>query len=169
MCVCVGGRKEIKRERERERQAAFLLPPLASPSPCSLSLHPSSPLLDHPPALLRARPRPPTTQTTPGPYDSPHFSVPPTITSEQVRLCLFQPALRLSKVLPALSSTFFCSCFCFLYTQCSLFSLASPSFSCMHISSLPCSTFVPLTKVTQLQEMISVRSMYFSSFSDILP
>lgn len=69
VCECVCWRKKRDKEREskgRERQAAFLLPPLASPSPCSLSLHPSSPLLDHPPALLLAKtetplppPRPP--------------------------------------------------------------------------------------------------------------
>lgn len=108
VCVYVGGRKEIKRERVREGEASSVYSPPFS-LPVSLSLHPSSPVLDHPPALLQARPGPPppTTQTTPGPFDSPHFSVPPSGTSEQVRPGLFQPALRLVKSTscPLLSSS----------------------------------------------------------------
>lgn len=58
MCLYVGGRKEIKRERVREGEASSVYSPPFS-LPVSLSLHPSSPLLDHPPALLQARPGPP--------------------------------------------------------------------------------------------------------------
>lgn len=58
VCVYVGGRKEIKRERVREGEASSVYSPPFS-LPVSLSLHPSSPVLDHPPALLQARPGPP--------------------------------------------------------------------------------------------------------------
>lgn len=71
VCVCWLETRDKERESGRERQAAFLLPPLASPSPCSLSLHPSSPLLDHPPALLWAWPRPPSPPLPPRPPRDP--------------------------------------------------------------------------------------------------
>ncbi|MCJ8732804.1 hypothetical protein PDJAM_G00215480 [Pangasius djambal] len=38
----IGSWERVGAERARGRGAAFPLPPLASPSPCSLSLHPSS-------------------------------------------------------------------------------------------------------------------------------
>lgn len=74
VCVYGGERKEIKRERVREGETSSICSPPFS-LPISLSLHPSSLLLDHPSALLQARPgSPDTSQTTPGPFDSPDTS-----------------------------------------------------------------------------------------------
>lgn len=66
LCLCARG---IKRERQRT-SASY--PPLASPSPCSLSLHPSF-LPPGPPVSGWINPPGPSSHN---PFDYPHFTVP---------------------------------------------------------------------------------------------
>lgn len=66
LCLCSRG---IKRERQRT-SASY--PPLASPSPCSLSLHPSF-LPPGPPVSGWINPPGPSSHN---PFDYPHFTVP---------------------------------------------------------------------------------------------
>ena len=80
VCVYVGGRKEIKRERVREGEASSVSSPPFSLPVSLLPVTPSflpSPGPPSSPASSQTE-TPLTTQTTPGPFDSPHFSVPPT-------------------------------------------------------------------------------------------
>ncbi len=137
VCVYVEGRKEIKRERVREGEESSVS---SSPFSLPVSLLPVTPSFlpspDHPSALLRARVSPPTTPTTPGPFDSPHFSVPTARTSQQVRL------LRLwkSTSCPLLSSSnssalavfFTLTCLCCLWLFC-LASMHILKFSLQHV------------------------------------
>ncbi|KAI7808705.1 hypothetical protein IRJ41_012081 [Triplophysa rosa] len=61
-----------RRGDERKKRTSARYPPLASPSPCSLSLHPSF-LPPGPPVSGRINPPAPSSYN---PFDYPHFTVP---------------------------------------------------------------------------------------------
>ena len=155
VCVYVGGRKEIKRERVREGEASSVSSPPFSLPVSLLPVTPSflpSPGPPSSPASSQTE-TPLTTQTTPGPFDSPHFSVPPTKTTEQVRLGLFQPCAEAFKkyFLPSPPPPPLLLLLLVLLLLFSLHSLVSVP-SCLSVSpvctfqSFPCSTCVPSQK-----------------------
>lgn len=144
VCVYGGERKEIKRERVREGEISSICSPPFS-LPISLSLHPSSLFLDHPSALIQARPgSPDTSQTTPGPFDSPDTSP-----SQQLqhlhRWAQFNSSCFQLLTYPPLSCCWFC-------LFCTHLDLASLSCLRVHILSFACSTFVPRGTLTSSQE-----------------
>lgn len=156
VCVYGGERKEIKRERVREGEISSICSPPFS-LPISLSLHPSSLFLDHPSALIQARPgSPDTSQTTPGPFDSPDTS--PSQQLEHLhRWAQFNSSCFQLLTYPALS----CCWFCLFCTHLDLSSLPCLR---VHILSFACSTSVPRGTRTSSREIILQRSLYPSFF-----
>lgn len=120
LCLCARG---IKRERQRT-SASY--PPLASPSPCSLSLHPSF-LPPGPPVSGWINPPGPSSHN---PFDYPHFTVP------SCELSAGKPAPRCDFVV------LFFPCFATLFPLCMSFCLCfSHTHALSHAPSLTLFSF----------------------------